>query len=75
MYQRRSNVDAGERQFNLESEASGWRMHKFRELKVWKDMQSNKRTRDLSTNLENSTGEDEYQCITGWSRRKRWSIR
>ena len=49
-------------------------MQQLQTLEVGEDMESDKRARDIHPSLENSTGEDKYQCITGWSRRKRRSI-
>ena len=74
MYRQRGNIDASDRRFSLKSKVSGRRMHQLPELEVGEDMESDKRTRDINPNLENSTGEDNYQCIKGWSRRERLSI-
>ena len=46
-----------------------------RESKVQEDMESNKCTRDINPSLENSPREDKDQCIEGWNRRERWSVR
>ena len=74
MYRKRGTIDASERQFSLESETSGWRLQQFQTSEVGEDMESNERARDIHPSLENSTGEDNYQCINECSRGERWSI-
>ena len=74
MRRRRGNTDASDSWFSRKSETSGWRMQQLKKLEVMKDMESNKKTRDINPNLENSTGEDKYQCNKGWSIGERRSI-
>ena len=74
MYRKRGSIDASESWFSLESEISELRLQQFQASEVREDIESNKRARDIHPSLENSTGEDNYQCIKGWSRRERRSI-
>ena len=66
-YENGTNPGADSRQQGISNYISGWRMFRFREPEVGEDLESNKGTRDLNSSLENSPGEDNHQCIKGWS--------